>query len=47
MVYLHKEVVHYLKTQRKSEKEQPYGIFEGIPWSSYLNEMRLNGDHIW
>ena len=46
---LRDEVVDYLKTHRKNEKGQPYDLFAGIPWSSYLNEMRLNGkfgDHI-
>ena len=40
---LHKEVVDYLKTHRKNEEEQPYQLFAGIRWSSYLNEIRLNG----
>ena len=43
------EVVDYLKTHRKTEEVQPYELFAGIPWSSYLNEMRLNrtyGNHI-
>ena len=46
---LRKEVVDYLKTHRKNEEGQLYELFAGIPWSSYLNEMRLNGtygDHI-
>ena len=46
---LRKEVVDYLKTHRKNEEGQPYELFAGVPWSSYLNEMRLNGtygDHI-
>ena len=43
------EVVDYLKTHKKNEEVQPYELFAGIPWSSYLNEMRLNrtyGNHI-
>ena len=39
------EIVDYLKTQRKNEEGQPYELFAGIPWSSYLNEMRLNGTY--
>ena len=30
---------------RKNEDGQPYELFGGIPWSSYLNEIRLNGTH--
>ena len=46
---LHEEVADYLNTHRKNEEGQPYQLFAGIPWSSYLNEIRLNGtygDHI-
>ena len=43
------EVVDYLKAHRKNVEGQTYELFAGIPWSSYLNEMCLNGiygDHI-
>ena len=42
---LHKGIVDYLKTHRKNEKGQSYELFAGIPWGSYLNEMRLNGTY--
>ena len=30
---------------RKNEDGQPDELFGGLPWSSYLNEIRLNGTH--
>ena len=30
---------------RKNEDGQPYELFGDLPWSSYLNEIRLNGTH--
>ena len=32
-------------TMRKNEDGQPYELFGDLPWSSYLNEIRLNGTH--
>ena len=29
----------------KNEDGQPYELFGDLPWSSYLNEIRLNGTH--
>ena len=46
---LREEVFDYLKAHRKNEEGQHNELFAGIPWSSYLNEMRLNGtfgDHV-